>query len=126
MKSIVVFILAILLFTIFAPIGFLYTLIKLILNPKILFDWFWHMAVSIDQTGNTVCQELFNDTLIIDGYSFGNPDETVSGVLGKNKLSGSLTTFGKLLDNILEKLEKNHTILAIEEDENKKQYDINN
>lgn len=80
--------------------------------------WFYAWALSIDQLGNVVCKELFNDALITpSGIEFGNPDETISSVLGKNKLNNSLTWLGKSLDWILNKLDPNHSINSIEEDE---------
>jgi hypothetical protein len=76
------------------------------------------IAVSIDQTGNVFCKELFNDALIYPkGHRFGNEDETISSVLGKNKLSNTLTWAGKLLDRILNVFEKDHSVISIEHDE---------
>ena len=48
------------------------------------------------------------------GYKFGDEDETISSVLGKNKLTKTLTKTGKTLDWILEKLDRNHSIESIE------------
>ena len=80
--------------------------------------YFLTIAVSVDQTGNVFCKELFNDALIYPkGHSFGNEDETISSVLGKNKLGNTLTWTGKILDWILNKLDQNHSINSIEEDE---------
>jgi len=80
--------------------------------------WFYAWALSIDQLGNVVCKELFNDALITpSGIEFGNPDETISSVLGKNKLNNSLTWLGKSLDWILNKLDPNHSINSIENNE---------
>lgn len=81
-------------------------------------SWFYAWALSIDQLGNVVCKELFNDALITpSGITFGNPDETISSVLGKNKLNDSLTVTGKSLDWILNKLDPGHSIKSIEADE---------
>ena len=81
-------------------------------------DWFYAWAISIDQLGNVVCKELFNDALITPaGVEFGNPDETISSVLGKNKLKSTLTKTGKALDWLLNKLDPNHSINSIEADE---------
>lgn len=81
-------------------------------------NWFYAWALSIDQLGNVVCKELFNDALIMpSGIAFGKPDETISSVLGKNKLNNSLTWLGKSLDWILNKLDPNHSVNSIEEDE---------
>ncbi len=123
--GLIVFIIAVLLGFVLIPIGFFWSVIKTFYNTgfksgiKEINGFFWDCAVSIDQTANVLCQKFFNDTLIENvGYQFGNPDETISGVLGKNKLKGTLTKTGKVLDWILEKLERNHTISSIEEDEN--------
>lgn len=72
-------------------------------------NFFYWIAFSMDQTGNVLCQYLFNDLLITNkGHRFGNPDETVSHVLGKNKLQGTLTRLGKMICGILNLLDKNH------------------
>lgn len=78
------------------------------------------LAYSLDQFGNVLCQELFNVTLINikSEHLFGNPDETISSVLGKNELKHTLTKLGKLIVWILNKIDFNHTKNAIEEDEN--------
>ncbi len=78
----------------------------------------YKVALAIDQLGNVVCARLFNFFLIdIEGHKFGNEDETISSVLGKNKRTNTLTLFGILLDVLLELIDKNHNIKAIEEDE---------
>lgn len=81
-------------------------------------QYFREVAVSIDQLGNTVCADLFDLILIKKGgYQFGNPDETISGVLGKNQKLETLSTVGKILNWILSKIEKDHSLISIEEDE---------
>lgn len=76
------------------------------------------VAIAIDQLGNVVCKDLFDVTLIKkEGYRFGNPDETISGVLGKNQKLKTLSGIGKILNGILSLIEKDHSIKAIEEDE---------
>ena len=58
---------------------------------------------------------LFNTIMITkDGYKFGNEDETISSVLGKNQLKGTFRIIGYCLNRILDKLEKNHSIKSIE------------
>jgi hypothetical protein len=67
------------------------------------------LAIGINQLGNATCSELFNDTLIKkDGYRFGNPDDTISRVLGKNKETNTLTKTGRFFADILNKIDKNH------------------
>jgi len=85
---------------------------------KELSEWFMTWAISIDQLANVICKDLFNSTLITgNGVEFGNPDETISGVLGKNKRAETLSKIGKGLDWLLEKLDPNHSIKSIEDDE---------
>lgn len=81
-------------------------------------QYFREVAVSIDQLGNVVCADLFDLTLIKKGgYSFGNPDETISSALGKNQKLDTLSRTGKVLNWILSKIEKDHSLISIEEDE---------
>ena len=76
------------------------------------------MAISYEQLGNVALSRLFNDILIKNNAdNFGNPDETISSVLGKNQLNGTLKPLGLLLVKILHKLDENHSVKSIEEDE---------
>lgn len=119
MRWFVLFIVAILLFIIFAPIGFVYSIIDWLIDPsklwrkaRSLFVW---IAISIDQLWNVVCWRLFNDILIKKRwYKFWDEDETISSVIGKNKIKSSLTFLWKLLYKILNTLEKDHSENAIE------------
>lgn len=113
------FLLAIILLTIFGPIGFLFMMIKSIIyfDKKHLDNYYWKLALSLDQLGNVVMSGLFN-TIFITKHStnfFGNPDETISSVLGKNMRAGTLSMNGWILNYILNKIEKDHTINSIEE-----------
>ena len=104
------------------PVGLTVGVIKSFLNRKwykgifYLSQNFRAIAVSIDQLGNVVCSDLFNMTLITKDskYLFGNPDETISSVLGKNKLRNTLSKTGIILTKILNVFEKNHSIKSIE------------
>ncbi len=89
------------------PIGMVYGVIKIAVMyiGAILKT----LAIGINQFGNVVCADLFNDTLIKkDGVKFGNPYNTISKVLGKNKRAGTLTKLGKFFANILNKIDPNH------------------
>ena len=67
---------AILLFIIIAPFGFLW---QIITNLKGVNKYLFKVAVSIDQMGNVVCNKLLNDVMIKESvHKFGNPDETIS------------------------------------------------
>lgn len=96
-------------------IGWLYSLITLRLKIKRLNNYAFTIALSIDQMGNVVMSNLFNAILIQKGgYKFGNPDETISLVLGVNKRIEMLTFTGKLLAELLNKIDKNHVEKASE------------
>lgn len=122
--SIALLIVAILLFILLLPIAVLWGIGASFWKRKFkngtneVAQWFYAWALSIDQLGNVVCKELFNDALRKPkGVTFGNPDETISSVLGKNKLTNTLTKAGRALDWVLNKLDPNHSINSIEEDE---------
>jgi hypothetical protein len=78
------------------------------------------LATAIDQYGNGLCRYLFNQVLLKKNsvHKFVNIDETISSVIGKNKLGGTLTWLGHVVDIILNKLDPDHTIKAIDNTEN--------
>lgn len=104
-----------------------YLLICIMAIPALLFGtfvtllcgefnaYFMRIAVSLDQFGNTICKFLF-DFLFMKkgGYRFGNPDETISSVLGKNYVNKTCTIFGKFFCWLLGKLDKNHVEKSID------------
>jgi 8-oxo-dGTP diphosphatase len=109
----IAFLVAILLSFVLFPIGFLFSMFY----PK-RGRYMFKIALGIDQLGNVVCARLFNFFLITkEGYQFGNEDETISSVLGKNKKQNTLRFLGKLLDLILDQIDRNHSIKSIEADE---------
>lgn len=66
--------------------------------------YFRDSAITIDKLANREFRTLWNKTLITwDGYEFGNINETISGVLGKNIQNETLTKTGKVLVFILTK-----------------------
>ncbi len=72
--------------------------------------WLLNVLISIDQFGNTIMG--------------GDPDETVSSRLGKMKLKygGQIPwhhPLARLTDIILDKIDSNHSVDAIEPDEGK-------
>jgi hypothetical protein len=105
-----------------------YLLICIMAIPAILFGtimsieknelnaYFMNIAVSLDQFGNTICKYLFNAVLIKkNGYQFGNVDETISSVLGKNYVNKTCTIIGLFFCTLLGKLDKNHVEKSIDE-----------
>jgi 8-oxo-dGTP diphosphatase len=110
------------LMTVLYTVGFPYSFI----THWVRFGWhatdryMFKCALIDDIHGNTYLAKLFNDTLIkskpgVIAYKFGNPRETISSVLGKNKQLETLTWLGVLLDKILHLFDSNHSIKSIEE-----------
>ena len=56
-------------------------------------QWNKDLAIAKDQYGNTLGKYFFNCTLItnLSKHAFGNNDETISSVIGKNKKDNTLT-----------------------------------
>jgi hypothetical protein len=77
-------------------------------------EWNKDLALSKDRYGNVLIEYLANQVLIkSNGYKFGNPLDTISKVLGKNKATGTLTYLGFLIAYVLNKLDKNHVENAV-------------
>ena len=71
--------------------------------------YFKSSAVNLDRFGNSEFRPLFNLTLKKkEGYKFGNMEETISSVLGKNQRDNTLSFAGKVLVFILDTIDKNH------------------
>ena len=117
MRGLILYLTALILKLVFYPIGFTYScLLTLFKNGYAELDgYLFKCAIADDQQANTYLAKLFNDILIKKGgHKFGNPDETISSVLGKNLLKGKLSLAGKLLNWILNLIEKDHSIKSIE------------
>jgi len=124
MINILLLLIAWLLKLVLFPFGVALTLILLIFQPftffKNIFAWVRQIAVSIDKLGNVVLQYPLNKWFITEsGYKFGNYENTISYVLGYNKINGGLKYPGILLCAILNMLDKNHVenAVAIKKDE---------
>jgi len=77
------------------------------------------LAIATDHYGNGLCCYLFNQILIKKGsHQFGNIDETISSVIGKNKVAGTLTGLGRVVDKILDIIDPNHSIKSIDNSQN--------
>lgn len=106
------------------PIGILYGILRSFWQVrwkngiKRVSDKFLHLAKSFDKYGNVVCKELFNDMLITKNskHYFGRIEETISMVIGYNLQEGTLSKTGRILNSILDFIDKNHSIKAIELD----------
>lgn len=118
LRNIGLFFLAVALAVVFIPLGLLYSLVTLRLCP--LSDYAKACAIAIDQLGNVFCSTLFNDVLIFQNPNvrFGDPDQTISAVLGYNQRDGSLTVFGFVLCWLLDTLDPRHCYKAMVRDQN--------
>ena len=95
--TLLLLILTITLCGVFYVVGFIYALIRAIKHRGLGVYYYW-ISFSLDQSGNTICQHLFNDILIKPyGHRFGNPDETISHVLGVNLIKKTLYPAGKVV-----------------------------
>ena len=117
LRNILLFVVAVLLLILLAPIAVLIKVIIAIRRGKFDSEWFKRLALSLDQLGNVIADDFFNWLLIRDDgiAPFGDEDETVSSVLGKNYLAGNLTVMGKALRYMLHMIDNNHSVKSIED-----------
>jgi hypothetical protein len=120
--GLLLYILSRLLGLIFIPVALIYSIIQSIYRRKFFAEGipdinakFMSMAVAFDMYGNAVGKEIFNDTLIKDKtlHPFGKKGETISQAIGWNKYYNNLTKTGKILDNILDFFDPNHSLKSI-------------
>ena len=116
--GLLLFLISILLLVVTGPLGFLYGVLHSLLKRGVkgLGEYLLQIAISIDQLGNVLMQHLLNLLWIKPGggYPFGNRDETISSALGRNKRNGTLSTFGKGLDALLDRIDPNHSLNSID------------
>ena len=122
--GIILLIVATILAIFFVPVGFVYSMFVLLWRNGVrgawnkINDYLYILALGIDQLGNVAMQELFNDILLLPGaYRFGNPDQTLSYIFGKNKQLGKLNKLGLFVAGILNKLDPEHTEKAVKHEE---------
>ena len=118
LMSLALFCIALLLVITTAPFGFLYALIRQTVSSKTksLNIYFIEMALVFDEVGNVTMQHLLNDLLLIQKehtYLFGNKNETISSVIGKNSLTNTLSPLGRALNSFLNFLDKDHSLNSI-------------
>ncbi|MBD0850817.1 hypothetical protein [Maribacter arenosus] len=115
--GLLLFLISIVLVVFTTPLGFIYGVFHNLFTKGFsgIGEFLLQIAISIDQLGNVVMQHLLNTLWIKkSGYKFGNRDETISSVIGKNKQLRTLTFFGKNMDRILEFIEANHSLNSID------------
>ncbi len=115
--GILLHIIARLLLNILKPVGEIFAIAYCLFTLKFkkISHYYMEVALVEDVYGNVCMQYLFNITLIKkDGYKFGNGEEKISSVIGKNKVAKKLTRLGSLIDKSLNKLDPNHSIKSID------------
>ncbi len=115
--GILLFFISIFLLIFTLPLGFIYGVLHGLIQKGIvgLGEYLLKIAISIDQLGNVGMQHLLNLVWIKkDGYKFGNRDETISSALGRNHKLGTLTKFGTAIDQLLDSIDKNHSLNSID------------
>jgi hypothetical protein len=116
MKEIIILVAALIMLIIILPIVCVYMVLKRLINGngKMISVWCWRVSKAIDVFANIHGAEIFNDLLINKGgYKFGNPQETISSVIGKNQRDETLTILGNTLRALLDVIEYGHCILSI-------------
>jgi 8-oxo-dGTP diphosphatase len=118
LMSFLLFCVALLLVITTAPIGFIYALIRQTCSSKAksLNVYFIEVALVLDEVGNVTMQHLLNDILLINDvqtYFFGNKNETISSVIGKNSITNTLSPLGRTLNSFLNFLDKDHSLNSI-------------
>lgn len=109
MINITLFVIAVVLFVILLPFALLYAMLDTV--SQILGE----VAISIDMAGNVLLAPVLNNVAIQKGgYRFGRRKETISSVLGKNKVAKTLSRFGNGIATLLDYIDKNHCIKSID------------
>lgn len=120
--SLLLFLTAIIIYLVVLPCAIFHMILKLTFTKqyvKIIESFtyiFKSHAIGIDQIGNSAFHIFFNDVFIKDKtiHPFGKIDETISSVIGKNKIINNLRLEGKILDFIISIFDKNHSIKSID------------
>jgi len=116
MVELLFLIVAMVLLYLLLPIVALFMILKYLLtgDKRTLSVWFWRTARAIDIFANVNGAEFFNAIFIIEGgYKFGNPQETISSVIGKNQRDKTLSLAGNILRWMLDRISQDHCLNSI-------------
>ena len=116
--GILLYIIATILWMVLTPINWIIVCLK----HGISNNYFLETAIDIDKFGNRNFRAFLNFSMVkslrkyrdidrfyfVEPYKFGNVNETISSVLGKNQRLGTLSNFGKITCKTLDFLDKNH------------------
>lgn len=117
-KSFLLCLIAAILLLTTAPIGFLFALIRQLIfrKVKLLSIYLIEVALVFDQAGNVVMQHFLNFVLLKKSkhaYLFGNKNETISSVIGKNSITNTLNIVGRVTDAFLNVIDNRHSLDSI-------------
>lgn len=115
MKNVLLFIVSILLLSLFS-VASIVIATEFVIRGKTTSKYYFEVALQVDVLGNVMCQFLFNYLFITkEGYKFGKRGETISSVLGKNQRDETLIFLGLKLVATLDLFELNHCKISITE-----------
>lgn len=80
-----------------------------------MLKYLWNVLLTIDQGVNVMFSPVLNPIFGTDNNKFGNPDETLSSVLGKNIRAGDCKLCGAVCW-VLNLLQTDHCKKSIEQD----------
>jgi hypothetical protein len=114
--NIILFFVAIFLLSTVGVFGLLYTALFTLINYRFKsFITYWgnllyQINVGIDQIGNVLLGKFLNNFALIRSgeYPFGKADMTISHVLAVNQLNNNVTSLGRWIINVLERLDPGH------------------
>lgn len=117
-KSALLFFIAVFLLITTAPIGILFAIIRQLFQSKVVMlnIYLLEVALVLDQAGNVIMQHFLNFVLLKKkkrAYLFGNKNETISSVIGKNSLTGTLSSVGLWTDALLNFIDNRHSLDSI-------------
>tara|TARA_R110000772_G_scaffold51709_4_gene118591 strand:+ start:161 stop:622 length:462 start_codon:yes stop_codon:yes gene_type:complete len=121
MQGISLLILAIVFTAFFVILSFIFDPIYYLIRLKWqsglnhLGDWFKKLSISLYQFGNASAATMLNFALRKKGgIDFGDEDDTISYVIGRNYYHNSLTIFGHMIRLILHLIDRNHVQKAVD------------
>ena len=117
-KSTLLFLIATCLLIATAPIGILFAIGRQLVASKVIMlnIYLLEVALVLDQAGNVIMQHFLNFALLKKKkhtYLFGNKNETISSVIGKNSLTGTLNSVGLMTDAFLNFIDNRHSLDSI-------------
>lgn len=122
MKGVILFIIALVPTVFFTVIGMVLSTAYYLIRLKWRSGWqsisqyFYQMALSIDQFANVSLQHIWNRIMIkrkLNFFRFGHEDDTISYCLARNRNRGTLSAFGKFWAWFLDFVDKDHLDKAI-------------